>query len=210
MGNFFWSKRLFVVGIILYGVVLLSVKAEASSPEKQAPEWVISEWINSTGLALEDLQGKVVVIDFFQLWCPGCNKFSIPLMEKWKQKYNDRKDIQLIGIHTVFEGHPQQTPERLRQYVKEKNITYPIGIDKYVSSQRLPETMIRYHTRGTPEMAIIDKNGRIRFQHFGSFNPDVVEDLINILLEEEYFIRSDVFYNCNRLRHVKGGNFYGL
>ena len=185
MGNFFWSKRLFVVGIILYGVVLLSVKAEASSPEKQAPEWVISEWINSTGLALEDLQGKVVVIDFFQLWCPGCNKFSIPLMEKWKQKYINRKDIQLIGIHTVFEGHSQQTPERLRQYVKEKNITYPIGIDKYVSSQRLPETMIRYHTRGTPEMAIIDKNGRIRFQHFGSFNPDAVEELINNLLNEQ-------------------------
>jgi thiol-disulfide isomerase/thioredoxin len=146
---------------------------------------VISEWINSTGLIFEDLQGKVIVIDFFQLWCPGCNKFSIPLMEKWKQKYIDRKDIQLIGIHTVFEGHSQQTPERLRQYVKEKNITYPIGIDEYVSSQRLPETMIRYRTRGTPEMAIIDKNGRIRFQHFGSFNPDVVEDLINILLNEE-------------------------
>jgi len=106
-------------------------------------------------------------------------------MEKWKQKYMDRKDIQLIGIHTVFEGHSQQTPERLRQYVKEKNITYPIGIDKYVSSQRLPETMIRYHTRGTPEMAIIDKNRRIRFQHFGSFNTAVVEELIDTLLTEK-------------------------
>jgi peroxiredoxin len=106
-------------------------------------------------------------------------------MEKWKQKYIDRKDIQLIGIHTVFEGHSQQTPKRLRQYVKENNITYPIGIDKYVSSQRLPETMIRYHTRGTPEMAIIDKDGRIRFQHFGDFNTAVVEELIDTLLTEK-------------------------
>ena len=178
-------RMLFIVTAILCIFSSLGVRAEALSTEKQAPEWVISEWINSTGLTFEDLQGKVVVIDFFQLWCPGCNNFSIPLMKKWKQKYVDRKDIQLIGIHTVFEGHSQQTPERLRQYVKEKNITYPIGIDKYVSSQRLPETMIRYHTRGTPEMAIIDKNGRIRFQHFGSFNPAVVEDLINILLNEE-------------------------
>ncbi len=185
MGNYFWSKRLFVVGIILYGAVLLSVKAEAASPEKQAPEWVISGWINSAGLTLEDLQGKVIVIDFFQLWCPGCNKFSIPLMEKWKQKYSSRKDIQLIGIHTVFEGHSQQTPERLRQYVKEKNITYPIGIDKYVSSQRLPETMIRYHTRGTPEIVVIDKLGRIRFQHFGGFNTAVAEELIDTLLTEK-------------------------
>ena len=45
--------------------------------------------------------------------------------------------------------------------------------------------MIRYHTRGTPEMAIIDKKGKIRFQHFGSFNPGVVEKLIKTLLNEE-------------------------
>jgi thiol-disulfide isomerase/thioredoxin len=108
-------RILFIVIAILCVFSSLGVRAEASSTEKQAPEWVISEWINSTGLILENLQGKVVVIDFFQLWCPGCNKFSIPLMEKWKQKYIDRKDIQLIGIHTVFEGHSQQTPERLRQ-----------------------------------------------------------------------------------------------
>jgi thiol-disulfide isomerase/thioredoxin len=184
MGNYFWSKRLFSVCIILYGAVLLLVRVEASSSEKQAPEWIISEWINTTDITLKELRGKVVIIDFFQLWCPGCNKFSIPLMEKWKQKYSDRRDIQLIGIHTVFEGHSQQTPERLRQYVKEKGITYPIGIDKYVSNQRLPETMIRYHTRGTPEMAVIDKKGMIRFQHFGGFNPAIVEELINDLLNE--------------------------
>ncbi len=106
-------------------------------------------------------------------------------MDKWNSKFSNRKDIQLVGIHTVFEGHSQQTPKRLRQYVKEKNITYPVGVDDHVSSQRLPETMILYHTHGTPEMAIIDKKGRIRFQHFGSFNPDVVEKLIDTLLNEE-------------------------
>ena len=92
-------------------------------------------------------------------------------MKKWSQKYNGRTDIQLVAIHTVFEGHALQTPKRLRQYVKEKNITYPVGIDDQASGQRLPETMILYRTRGTPEMAIIDKEGKIRFQHFGSFNP---------------------------------------
>jgi len=106
-------------------------------------------------------------------------------MEKWNQQYSGRKDIQLVGIHTVFEGHSQQTPKRLRQYVKEKNITYPVGVDGQAANQRLPETMIRYHTRGTPEMAIIDKKGKIRFQHFGNFNPSVAEKLINTLLSEE-------------------------
>jgi thiol-disulfide isomerase/thioredoxin len=185
MGCRFWSKKLLLAGIILYGTVLLAGKTEADSSDNQAPEWVISEWINSNGLALAGLRGKVVVIDFFQLWCPGCNKFSGPLMQKWNQQYSSRKDIQLVGIHTVFEGHSQQTPKRLRRYVKEKNITYPVGVDDQVANQRLPETMIRYHTRGTPEMAIIDKKGKIRFQHFGSFNSVVAEKLINTLLNEE-------------------------
>ena len=38
---------------------------------KKAPEFDVSEWLNSPGLKLADLRGKVVVIDFFQLWCPG-------------------------------------------------------------------------------------------------------------------------------------------
>ena len=185
MGCGFWSKKLLLAGIILCGTVLLAGKAEADSSDNQAPEWAISEWINSNGLTLAGLRGKVVVIDFFQLWCPGCNKFSGPLMQKWNQQYSGRKDIQLVGIHTVFEGHSQQTPKRLRQYVKEKNIAYPVGVDDQVANQRLPETMIRYHTRGTPEMAIIDKKGKIRFQHFGSFNSVVAEKLINTLLNEE-------------------------
>ena len=45
--------------------------------------------------------------------------------------------------------------------------------------------MIRYQTRGTPEMAIIDKKGKIRFQHFGSFNSGIAEKLIDTLLNEE-------------------------
>ncbi len=179
------QKNFFLVGIILFEINLAAVKAETDLPENRAPEWVISEWINSEGFTLSDMRGKVVIIDFFQLWCPGCNNFSGPLMKKWSQKFIGQMDIQLVAIHTVFEGHSQQTPKLLRQYVKEKNITYPVGVDTQVSGRRLPETMIRYNTRGTPEMAIIDKKGIIRFQHFGSFNPDVIEGLIDTLLKEE-------------------------
>ncbi len=176
---------LIAVGFVYCGVSYTCLKGEAASHIKQAPEWVVSEWFNSDGFTLKEMRERVVIIDFFQLWCPGCNRFSIPLMEKWDQKYRGCNDIQLIGIHSVFEGHDHQTPERLRQYIKEKNITYPVGIDDHASDQGTPETMIRYRTRGTPEMAIIDKRGNIRFQHFGGFNPADAEKLINELLAEQ-------------------------
>jgi hypothetical protein len=44
--------------------------------------------------------------------------------------------------------------------------------------------MKTYRTRGTPEVAIIDKQGIIRFQNFGSFQPKVAENLINNLLKK--------------------------
>ncbi len=157
----------------------------AATSRRKAPQWDISEWINADAGNVDSLRGKVIIIDFFQLWCPGCNRFSGPLMKHWQQKFN--RDIKagglvLVKIHTVFEGHGYQTVERLKSYVKEKGVTMPVGIDRHLADQRLPVTMRRYRTRGTPEMVIIDKDGMIRFQKFGFFDADAVEPLITRLL----------------------------
>lgn len=159
----------------------------AETMAKQAPEWKISQWMNSKGFKLSDLKGQVVVIDFFQLWCPGCNSFSIPLMSKWEHKYADQAKagkMQFVSIHTVFEGHDYQNPRRLKKYLKEKNIEHPVGVDQLEKGHYVPITMRRFRTKGTPEMAIIDKQGRIRFQRFGSFNVAAAEQLIESLLAE--------------------------
>ncbi|MGI9382422.1 MAG: TlpA family protein disulfide reductase [Methyloligellaceae bacterium] len=169
-------------------IVAIGTPGQTATEHRKAPDWAISEWINSPGLTLADLKGKVVVIDFFQLWCPGCNKFSIPLMHVWEQMFEqEHKDgkIAFVSIHTVFEGHSYQRPKRLRDFIKEKKITHPVGIDRHEEGRRLPVTMERYQTRGTPEMAIIDKQGNIRFQNFGYFEPAHGEQLIRKLLAEE-------------------------
>jgi len=82
----------------------------------------------------------------------------------------------------VFEGHDYQTPERLRDFVKEKDIHHLVGIDHHNPGEHLPETMKRYNTMGTPEVAIIDKQGTIRLQRFGGFDTDRAEQLIRHLL----------------------------
>lgn len=151
----------------------------------QAPQWAITEWINRDPGNIDTLAGKIVVIDFFQLWCPGCNSFSGPLMTKWQQTFADEiadERIVLVKIHTVFEGRNYQTVERLKEYVAAKKITLPVGVDAHVDGQRLPVTMKRYATRGTPEMAVIDQEGVIRFQKFGFFEDVPVEAMIRDLL----------------------------
>jgi thiol-disulfide isomerase/thioredoxin len=151
-----------------------------------APEWKVSEWINGDPGKLANHRGKIVLIDFFQLWCPGCNEFSIPLFQEWEQKFGVRNDVLIVSIHTVFEGHEEQTPERLREFVTEKGITHPVGIDAYaVPAPPPPVTMDRFETGGTPHIAIVDREGRLRFSHFGRFDPQPVERFIERLFEEK-------------------------
>lgn len=138
-----------------------------------APEWDIATWINSEPVRLADLRGQVVMIDFFQLWCPGCKSFSIPLTLQWEKEFadeiaNDR--MKIVSIHTVFEGHEHQTVERLRKFVDRTGFGHPVGHDRHDINDRLPNTMILYGTRGTPEMAIIDKQGLIAYQKIGFFD----------------------------------------
>ena len=162
-------------------------QAFAALPPRKAPQWAISEWINGSGGNIDTLKGRVIVIDFFQLWCPGCNKFSIPLMHYWEQVFAAEAKagkLAFVSIHTVFEGHDYQSPERLKAFLKEKGITHPVGVDRQRPGRHVPETMHRYRTSGTPEMAIIDKAGMIRFQKFGYFEPDFGEKLIRTLLAE--------------------------
>ncbi|MCW9032801.1 MAG: TlpA family protein disulfide reductase [Rhodospirillales bacterium] len=154
---------------------------------RQAPDWVISEWLNGKGVKVNDLKGKVVVVDFFQLWCPGCNAFSIPLLKRWEQTFADEINagkLEVISIHTVFEGHEAQNPNKLKKFLKRKEIHHLVGIDRHKEGERIPQTMNIYGTSGTPEMAFIDKKGVIRFQEFGGFNVARAEKLLRKLLSE--------------------------
>jgi thiol-disulfide isomerase/thioredoxin len=152
-----------------------------------APALQVDKWFNTEKEDLDKLKGQVVILEFFQLWCPGCNKFSIPLIKKWQQEYAKEiknKQLKIISIHTVFEGYDYQNNSRLKTFLKEKNITHSVGVDKRLKGERLPETMKAFKTRGTPQIAILDKKGYIRFNQFGGFMPEVATNLINKLLLE--------------------------
>ena len=180
------SRRTAIGGLAAGAAVAALPAAATSLPVgTPAPEWDIAEWINSEPVRLSDLRGQVVVIDFFQLWCPGCRSFSIPLTKEWEKKYAAEiaeERMKIVSIHTVFEGHSHQTAARLRKFVKKTGFGHPVGHDRLDIHDRYPNTMILYGTRGTPEMAVIDPDGRIAFQQFGRFDVPAVERLIDGLL----------------------------
>lgn len=136
-----------------------------------AQPWTTSRWFNSEPLAIEDLRGRVVVLGTFQMLCPGCVANGLPQLQRIEQTFN-RRDVAVIGLHTVFEHHAAMTPTSLEAFLLEYRIGFPVGVDSHEDSSGTPITMTRYGLRGTPSLVLIDRAGLIRFRGFGH-EPDL-------------------------------------
>ncbi|MGH1355290.1 MAG: redoxin domain-containing protein [Thalassovita sp.] len=133
---------------------------------KPLPNWSVDRWFNTPKpLSLKDLRGKVVVIEAFQMLCPGCVAHGVPLAQQVHEAF-PAEDVAVIGLHTVFEHHAAMTPVSLKAFLHEYRITFPVGVDK-PGKAALPETMERYGLRGTPSLLLLDRKGGLVAHHFG-------------------------------------------
>jgi peroxiredoxin len=131
-----------------------------------APELKVSKWFNTDkDITLADLRGKVVVIEAFQMLCPGCVSHSLPMAQKIHQMF-PRDQVAVIGLHTVFEHHGAMTPVSLEAFLYEYRLTFPVGVDQ-AGQGNMPVTMQAYQMQGTPSLILIDKQGMLRANHFG-------------------------------------------
>ena len=139
--------------------------ASQNVPET-APEIAVSRWFNADPLTLAGLRGRPVLIHAFQMLCPGCVAHGTPQAEKAHRMFQ-KTDLQVIGLHTVFEHHAVMTPAALEVFIREYRLTLPIGIDEAGSGGGMPVTMTRYGMRGTPTAILIGRDGTILHHGFG-------------------------------------------
>ncbi len=146
-----------------------------------APSLLTSGWLNSAGpLDIPDFQGRVLIIEAFQMLCPGCVSHGLPQAQRIARAFpSDR--VAVIGLHTVFEHHDVQgTREALAAFAHEYRLDFPIGIDR--QDGRLPASMTAYDMQGTPTLVVIDRNGLRHFQHFGHIDDLSLGGIIGTLL----------------------------
>lgn len=136
---------------------------------ERAPELEVVQWFNTTApLSLRDLRGRVVIIEAFQMLCPGCVSHGLPLAQRVASHFRN-SDVTVLGLHTVFEHHAaQDTPVALGAFLDEYRVTLPVGMDRPSPEGGAPTTMRRYQLRGTPSLVIIDREGFIRQRYFGA------------------------------------------
>ncbi len=144
----------------------------------------MESWLNTDDtLSLEKLKGKVVVLHAFQMLCPGCVSHGLPQAQRAHEAFNHEK-VAVVGLHTVFEHHTAMTPVALKAFVHEYRLTFPIGIDQ-PNGNSSPKTMTAYQMQGTPTLALIDKQGKLRNQIFGQcVDLSLGAEIMSLILEQ--------------------------
>lgn len=127
--------------------------------KQPAPYFILPTWDGNT-LRSTSLKGKVVVLDFFQTWCPDCQKSAVEL-EKLYKKYKDQGLI-IVGI-----SHDREKSAVVAPYIKQYNLTYPILLgDVSVALNYIPGMTPQTPKFNIPYLVLIDREGNIagRFQ----------------------------------------------
>jgi len=212
----------------------------------QAPDIKVSEWVQGIPTNIDKLRGNVVVLEVFQVNCPGCFLYGLPQAISLYERYKN-SDVKVIGLATAFEDYDKntlnnlkslltegkvigETYKALRQHGKLVNddklyykIPFPVAMDKITKMpENISEDMVKdfieiyfsdykpssekekeelfskmrnylrnkeysaetfelYKLRGTPSSIIIDQDGILRYNFFGS--EGYLEGAVKELLE---------------------------
>lgn len=130
-------------------------------------------WLNSPPLTAADLQGKVVLVDFWTYTCINWLR-TVQYVRAWAARYKEQGLI-VIGVHTP-EFSFEKDVNNVRRAASERGVTYPIAID----NNRAIWTGFGNHY--WPALYFIDAAGRVRDHHFGEGNYDESEMSIRRLL----------------------------
>lgn len=142
-----------------------------------APDFIgITKWLNTNkSLSINDLKGKVVLVDFWTYTCINCIR-TLPHVTSWYEKYKQQGFV-VVGIHTPEFQFEHETGNVLNA-IKMYNIHYPVAQDNDFA------TWNNYNNQYWPAEYLIDAKGNIRRINFGEGEYDKTESAIQVLLKE--------------------------
>lgn len=163
-----------IVGWLFWACLSGPPRAEAFVGMK-APDIANQVWLNGEPRSMPQLRGKVVMVEFWTFGCFNCRNVE-PYVREWHRKYAG-DGLVVIGVHSP-EFKYEHDVERVRRYLREHEIGYPVAIDNDFS------TWNRYGNRYWPALYLIDKKGVIRYVRAGEGGYTETEGVIQTLLAE--------------------------
>ena len=137
---------------MLLGVAVLSAVVSAAPASGPAPDF---ELVSRDGgrVALSDLQGEVVMINFWATWCGPCRQ-EMPHLEALYQRYG-ALGFTLLGVNV------EEDPSGAEAWLEETPVSFPVLFDSSNSVTSL------YDVVAMPSTVLVDRQGNIRYLHHG-------------------------------------------
>lgn len=144
-------------------------RAKDDLENKTPPALAVTNWQNTDGkeLTLDELKGKVIVLDFWGVWCGPC-RAAMPHLKELYEKHKDQ-GLVVIGVHTKSQG------EKMADYIQEADLPWPIALDAD------GETVKAFAVDSYPDYYLIDRKGDLRVADLANGDLDRV---VQILLKE--------------------------
>ncbi|MBK8022867.1 MAG: redoxin domain-containing protein [Chloroflexi bacterium] len=176
------TRLLFFV-LLAVGLLALPAAAQdepldspfAGRSELPAPEFPSNlDWLNvEAPLSIEDLRGKIVILDFWTYGCINCIHM-IPTLRALEEKYGDA--LVVIGVHSAkFDN--EGTTDNIRQIVQRYELHHPvINDDRFVVWQQ-------YGVQAWPTFAVIDPRGNVLARQAGEIPFEAFDQLLTGMVE---------------------------
>jgi thiol-disulfide isomerase/thioredoxin len=130
------------------GFDLPRLEASGSAPEPEASQMAVDD-----SLALSDLEGRVVLVNFWATWCEPCES-EMPAMERLYRAL-PKEEFELVAVSIDTER------AAVVAFQDEYKLSFPIVLDRDQAVYKA------YQTMGVPESLLIDRQGRVVERYVG-------------------------------------------
>ena len=201
--------------LVSYGRIIQHGHELAALIGKPAPDLNIEEWTNGSALTADELKGKVVLLDFWAIWCGPCIA-TFPHLREWQEKYSE-KGLVIVGM-TRYYGYewndaanrpmrPVKKPVEKKEGEEKESEKEKDPVVTHEAEQAMLKKFAEFHglkhrfalqgdgntvakqlaVQGIPQAVLIDRQGNIRLIRVGSGskNAMAIHDMIEKLLADK-------------------------
>ena len=171
------SVRAMLRRIELYRERMAAAKPVESLVGKPAPAWDVDAWVNGDDTDQESLKGKVVLVDFWAMWCGPCIA-TFPHLRQWREELS-AEGFEIVGVTRYYnmlwdaenkrasraeeEVSAAQEQETLEYFLDHHELNHPVIVTPEQS-----EMASNYGVRGIPHVVLIDREGIVQLVKTGA------------------------------------------
>ncbi len=153
----------------------------------------VEAWVNGGPLAPEEIKGKVVLLDFWAVWCGPCIA-TFPHLREWNEKYSD-KGLVIVGVTRHYKYGWDDDAKKIQKIDDIKPADEQAAMVKFAEHHQLKHRFVvtpaespfwkHYGVTSIPHVVLIDRDGKVRLIRVGSgeANAKALHEMIEKLIE---------------------------